>query len=75
MTAHPTPLEFRDITSGYGDVAAIRGVSMTFPKGVITTIVGSNGAGKSTAVKVGAGLLRAWRSEEHTSELQSRDDM
>jgi branched-chain amino acid transport system ATP-binding protein len=33
---------------------------MTFPKGVITTIVGSNGAGKSTAIKVAAGLLRAW---------------
>jgi branched-chain amino acid transport system ATP-binding protein len=60
MTADPAPLEFRKITSGYGDVAAIRGVSMIFPKGVITTIVGSNGAGKSTAVKVGAGLLRAW---------------
>jgi ABC-type branched-subunit amino acid transport system ATPase component len=61
MTADPAPLEFREITSGYGDVAAIRGVNMTFPKGVITTIVGSNGAGKSTAVKVGAGLLRAWK--------------
>ena len=34
---------------------------MTFPKGVITTIVGSNGAGKSTAVKAAAGLLRAWQ--------------
>jgi branched-chain amino acid transport system ATP-binding protein len=60
MTADPAPLEFREITSGYDDVAVIRGVNMIFPKGVITTIVGSNGAGKSTAVKVGAGLLRAW---------------
>ena len=34
---------------------------MTFPRGVITTIVGSNGAGKSTAIKVAAGLLRAWK--------------
>jgi ABC-type branched-subunit amino acid transport system ATPase component/predicted acylesterase/phospholipase RssA len=32
-----------------------------FPEGVITTIVGSNGAGKSTVVKVAAGLLRAWK--------------
>jgi branched-chain amino acid transport system ATP-binding protein len=61
MTADPAPLEFREITSGYGDVAVIRDVSMIFPKGVITTIVGSNGAGKSTAVKAGAGLLRAWK--------------
>jgi len=55
------PLELREVTSGYGDVAVIRGVSMDFPKGLITTIVGSNGAGKSTAIKAAAGLLRAWQ--------------
>jgi branched-chain amino acid transport system ATP-binding protein len=60
MTGKAAPLELKDVTSGYGDVAAIRRVNMTFPKGVITTIVGSNGAGKSTAIKVAAGLLRAW---------------
>jgi ABC-type branched-subunit amino acid transport system ATPase component len=60
MTGEPAPLELRDVTSGYGDVAVIRRASMIFPKGVVTTIVGSNGAGKSTAVKVAAGLLRAW---------------
>jgi branched-chain amino acid transport system ATP-binding protein len=60
MTGEPAPLELRDVTSGYGDVAVIRRASMVFPKGVVTTIVGSNGAGKSTAVKVAAGLLRAW---------------
>ena len=55
------PLELREVTSGYGDVAVIRGVSMDFPKGLITTVVGSNGAGKSTAIKAAAGLLRAWQ--------------
>src|ERR1700716_2527875 len=55
------PLDLRDITSGYGDVAVVRGISMSFPPRLITTIVGSNGAGKSTAVKVAAGLLRAWQ--------------
>ncbi|MDI4236231.1 ABC transporter ATP-binding protein [Bradyrhizobium sp. 31Argb] len=61
MTVIPAPLEVRNVTSGYGDVAVIRGASLVFPKGVITTIVGSNGAGKSTVVKVAAGLLRAWK--------------
>jgi len=60
MTGEAAPLELKDVTSGYGDVAVIRRVNMTFAKGVITTIVGSNGAGKSTAIKVAAGLLRAW---------------
>jgi branched-chain amino acid transport system ATP-binding protein len=61
MTGDAAPLELRDITSGYGDVAVIRRASMIFPKGVVTTIVGSNGAGKSTVVKVAAGFLRAWK--------------
>ncbi len=61
MTSDIPPLELREITSGYGDVAVIRHASMVFPKGIITTIVGSNGAGKSTVVKVAAGLLRAWK--------------
>ncbi len=61
MTGETAPLELKDVTSGYGDVAVIRRVNMAFPKGVITTIVGSNGAGKSTAIKVAAGLLRAWQ--------------
>jgi branched-chain amino acid transport system ATP-binding protein len=61
MIEEAAPLELKGVTSGYGDVAIIRSVAMTFPKGVITTIVGSNGAGKSTAIKVAAGLLRAWK--------------
>jgi len=60
MTGEVTPLELKDVTSGYGDVAAIRRVNMTFHSGVITTVVGSNGAGKSTAIRVAGGLLRAW---------------
>jgi branched-chain amino acid transport system ATP-binding protein len=61
MTGDPAPLELREITSGYGDVSVIRRARMIFPKGVITTVVGSNGAGKSTVIKVAAGLLRAWK--------------
>lgn len=61
MTGEAAPLELKDVTSGYGDLAVIRGVNMAFQRGVITTIVGSNGAGKSTAIKVAAGLLRAWK--------------
>ena len=61
MSGEAAPLELREVTSGYGDVAVIRRINMAFPKGVITTIIGSNGAGKSTAIKAAAGLLRAWQ--------------
>jgi ABC-type branched-subunit amino acid transport system ATPase component len=54
------PLELRDVTTGYGDVAVVRGATMRFPERRITTIIGSNGAGKSTVIKAAAGVLRAW---------------
>ena len=57
-TAHP--LELQDLTTGYGDVPVVRHASMHFPRGLISTIIGSNGAGKSTVIKAAAGLLRAW---------------
>ena len=53
-------LELEDLTTGYGDVAVVRGASLAFAEGLITAIIGSNGAGKSTVIKAAAGLLRTW---------------
>jgi len=61
MASEQFPLELRDLTTGYGDVAVVRTASMRFPQGLITTIIGSNGAGKSTVIKAAAGLLPAWK--------------
>ena len=55
-----TLLELQGVTTGYGDVPVVRGASMTFDKGLITCVIGSNGAGKSTAIKAAAGLLKVW---------------
>ena len=41
----------------YGDVQAVRGVSFSVDKGEVVTLVGANGAGKSTTLKTIAGLL------------------
>jgi branched-chain amino acid transport system ATP-binding protein len=60
MTNETSPLELAGVTTGYGDVPVVRAASMQFRRGLVTTIVGSNGAGKSTVIKVAAGLLRAW---------------
>ena len=54
------PLELREVTTGYGDVAVVKNASMRFPERLITTIIGSNGAGKSTVIKAAAGMLKAW---------------
>ena len=54
-------LELQSVTTGYGDVPVVRNASMTFERGHITAVIGSNGAGKSTAIKAAAGLLRIWK--------------
>ena len=64
MTGAMVPfLELRSVTTGYGDVPVVRRANMQFPSGGITAIIGSNGAGKSTAIKAAAGLLRVWEGQ------------
>jgi len=50
-------LDVRSIDVYYGDVQALRDVSFCVDAGEIVTLVGSNGAGKSTVLKTVAGLL------------------
>lgn len=56
-------LEVKDITVHYGAVQAIRGVSLQVEKGSITSLVGGNGAGKSTILKAISGLLHPTSGE------------
>ena len=55
------PLELHALTTGYGDIAVVKSVSMSFPERLITAVIGSNGAGKSTVIKAAVGLLPAWK--------------
>ena len=54
-------LEVRDLNVAYGAIAALHGVSFDVPAGSIATLIGSNGAGKSTTLRTVSGLLRATR--------------
>jgi branched-chain amino acid transport system ATP-binding protein len=51
-------LEVRDLHVHYGRVPALHGVSLTVPPGSIVTLLGTNGAGKSTTLRAVSGLLR-----------------
>jgi branched-chain amino acid transport system ATP-binding protein len=50
-------LELKNLNAAYGKVPVLHDVSLTLGKGQIVTIIGANGAGKSTMMKVMAGLL------------------
>ena len=51
-------LEVEDISVFYGSIQALWDVSFEVREGEIVTLLGSNGAGKSTAIKVSQGLIR-----------------
>ena len=52
-------LEVRDLHVNYGAIAALHGISLKVPAGKIVTLIGSNGAGKSTTLRAISGLVRA----------------
>jgi branched-chain amino acid transport system ATP-binding protein len=50
-------LELREVVCCYGQVAALKGVSLTVGKGELVALIGANGAGKTTTLKAISGLL------------------
>src|SRR3981081_2394605 len=50
-------LEVSNIETYYGPIMAIRGISFTVPAGAIVTILGANGAGKTTILKTVSGVM------------------
>ena len=51
-------LEIKDLHTYYGHVHALRGISLDVQKGEIVTLIGANGAGKSTTLRTISGLIR-----------------
>ncbi|MDL2279538.1 ABC transporter ATP-binding protein, partial [Desulfovibrio sp. OttesenSCG-928-G11] len=51
-------LEIKDLHVYYGGIHAVKGISLSIPKGHIVTLIGANGAGKSSTVRAVSGLVR-----------------
>ncbi len=55
--ANPPVLKLANIETFYGPIMAIRGVSLEVPEGSIVTVLGANGAGKTTILKTISGVM------------------
>lgn len=51
-------LKVRDLSVSYGGIRALRGISLEVPEGKIVTLIGANGAGKSSTLRAIAGLVK-----------------
>jgi branched-chain amino acid transport system ATP-binding protein len=51
-------LEIRDLHVNYGAISALHGISLEVKKGEIVTLIGANGAGKSTTLRTISGLVK-----------------
>ncbi len=54
-------LDIKRLSVGYKGVRAVQDVSLTVRRGEVVSLIGSNGAGKSTILRTIAGLLRPWK--------------
>jgi branched-chain amino acid transport system ATP-binding protein len=54
-------LSLHNVDAGYGGKAVLQGVSLEVPQGAIVTLLGANGAGKSTTLKSIVGLVQPTR--------------
>jgi len=59
MNSSDPILELRNVDASYGKVRALQGVSMKVSSGEVIALIGANGAGKSTTLRVMSGLVTA----------------
>jgi branched-chain amino acid transport system ATP-binding protein len=58
-------LEVRDLSVHYGAIQALRGISLSVPRGEVVALIGANGAGKTTTLRAVSRMLRASGGQVH----------
>ena len=56
-------LEVDDVHTYYGNIHALKGISLTVEEGEIVSLIGANGAGKSTLLQIMAGKITEFMGE------------
>lgn len=64
-------LEIKNLVVSYGGIEAVKGIDMIVPEGQIVTLIGANGAGKSTTLKSISGLVKP----KHASILYKGEEI
>ena len=71
-----TILEFKNISKSYSTIEALKDISFTIPENSIFGILGENGSGKSTFMKILPGLIKDWSGQIfYQGKLVDRQDM
>ncbi len=67
--------EIKGLSVNYGGIEAVRDISLSVPEGAIVTLIGANGAGKSTTLRTIAGLVkpRAGKIEFMGEDITGKD--
>ena len=66
-------LELKNIESSYGNIKALKGVNLSVPEGKIVTLIGANGAGKSTTMKTIMGVMKPLQRRIHRRQEALRN--
>ncbi len=68
-------LKLEKVQSGYGNILAVKGISLEINEGEIITLIGANGAGKSTTLMTISGVVRcrSGKIEYNNREIQDLD--
>lgn len=69
----PRPIDVRNVTKRFGEVAAVTDLTFSLEPGTITGFLGPNGAGKSTTLRMVGGLLRPTAGTVTLSGIPARD--
>ncbi|MFC3965099.1 ABC transporter ATP-binding protein [Nocardia jiangsuensis] len=73
-TQHPPAIRVHGLRKSYGDLEVLRGVDLEVARGSIFALLGSNGAGKTTVVKILSTLLRADAGTASVNGFDVADD-
>ena len=67
MNSNHNAVSVKNVYKNYGEVEALRDMTLDFPKGQLTSLLGPSGCGKTTLLKIIAGLLPATKGEVYVN--------